>query len=96
MIPGIGYEIPDDTMNLAENRIEKWQVIIQSMTVKEREDSRILNRSRIRRIGYGSGTSEKEVKVMLDQYKMMKKMMKSIRRKRMPFFGGKKSLPFKL
>jgi len=42
-------------------------------------------------VARGSGTSEKEVKELLQQYGMMKKMMKTLRRKRaLPFFGGKK------
>jgi signal recognition particle GTPase len=42
-------------------------------------------------VARGSGTSEKEVKELLQQYGMMKKMIKTFRRKRaLPFLGGKK------
>jgi signal recognition particle subunit SRP54 len=91
MIPGMSYNIPEDKMNLAEDALKRWRVIIQSMTPKEREKPKILSSSRIRRVARGSGTSEKEVKELLTQYNNMKKMMKSFRRKRMPFFG--KGLP---
>lgn len=91
MIPGMGYNIPDDQMNLAEDALKKWRVIIQSMTPKEREKPKILSSSRIRRVARGSGTSEKEVKQLLTQYNQMRKMMKTFRRKKLPFFG--KSLP---
>jgi signal recognition particle GTPase len=40
-------------------------------------------------VARGSGTTEKEVKKLLEQYSMMKKMMKTLRRKRLPFFGKK-------
>ena len=90
MIPGMSYNIPDDQMNLAEDALKKWRVIIQSMTIKEREKPKILSSSRIRRVARGSGTTEKDVKQLLTQYNQMKKMMKSFRRKRIPsFFGGK-------
>jgi len=89
MIPGIGYNIPDEKMEVAEDHLKKWQVIIQSMTPGEREDPKILNASRIRRVSRGSGTSEKEVKTLLEQYNMMRKMMKTLRRKRVPFLGRK-------
>jgi signal recognition particle subunit SRP54 len=46
--------------------------------------------SRIRRVAHGSGTSEKEVKELLKQYAMMKRMMKTLRRKRLPMLGGQK------
>jgi len=91
MIPGMSYNIPDDKMNLAEDALKRWRVIIQSMTPKEREKPKILSSSRIRRVARGSGTTEKEVKELLTQYNNMKKMMKTFRRKKLPFFG--KGLP---
>ncbi|PVX24903.1 MAG: signal recognition particle protein [Candidatus Bathyarchaeum sp.] len=91
MIPGMSYNIPDDQMNMAEDALKKWRVIIQSMTPKEREKPKILSSSRVRRVAHGSGTTEKEVKQLLTQYNQMKKMMKTFRRKKMPFFG--KGLP---
>jgi signal recognition particle subunit SRP54 len=91
MIPGMSYNIPDEQMNMAEDALKRWRVIIQSMTSNEREKPKILSSSRIRRVARGSGTTEKEVKELLTQYNNMKKMMKTFRRKRMPFFG--KGLP---
>lgn len=91
MIPGMGYNIPDEQMNMAEDALKKWRVIIQSMTPKEREKPKILSSSRIRRVARGSGSTEKEVKQLLTQYNQMKKMMKTFRRKKLPFFG--KGLP---
>ena len=88
LIPGISYNIPEDTMEMAEDRLKKWRFIMQSMTPGERENPKIFNSSRVHRIAKGSGTSEKEVKELLTQYSMMKKMMKTLRRKRaLPFFG---------
>jgi signal recognition particle subunit SRP54 len=89
MIPGMSYNIPDEQMNMAEDALKRWRVIIQSMTSNEREKPKILSSSRIRRVARGSGTTEKEVKELLTQYNNMKKMMKTFRRKRMPSFFGK-------
>jgi len=89
MVPGFGYEIPADKMDVAEDQMKKWRVIIQSMTPDEREEPKILNPSRIKRVARGSGTTEKDVKTLLQQYTMAKRMMKSLRRKRMPFFSKK-------
>jgi signal recognition particle subunit SRP54 len=92
MLPGMSYDIPDDMLNTAEGRLEKWRVMIQSMTPEERENPKIFNSSRMRRVGRGSGTSEKEVKELLKQYVVMQRMMKTLRRKKkLPFFG--KGLP---
>jgi signal recognition particle subunit SRP54 len=91
MIPGMGYNIPEEQMNMAEDALKRWRVIIQSMTPKEREKPKILSSSRIRRVARGSGTTEKEVKELIKQYNNMRKMMKTFRRKKLPFFG--KGLP---
>jgi len=90
MVPG-GANIPDDAMETAEKKLDSWRVIIQSMTKEEIEDPKLIDSSRARRIGRGSGTSDKEVKEMVNQYFMMKKMMKSMKRRgsalgrKMPF-----------
>ncbi len=89
MIPGLTYEVPEGTMEMAEDKLKKWKVIIESMTPQEKEKPKIFNSSRVRRVARGSGTSEKEVKELLKQYSMMKKMMKTLRRKKFPFFGKK-------
>lgn len=87
MIPGMSYDIPDEALEMAEDKLEKWRVIIQSMTPEERENPKKFNSSRIRRVARGSGTTEKDVKELLKQYSMMKRMMKSFRRKKFPFFA---------
>ncbi len=93
MLPGMSYNVPEEMLEQAEDKLEKWRVIIQSMTPEERENPKILNASRIRRVARGSGTSEKDVKELLKQYVMMRKMLKTLRRKKhLPFFG--KGLPF--
>ncbi|UCB61602.1 MAG: signal recognition particle protein [Candidatus Bathyarchaeota archaeon] len=90
MLPGMSYNIPDEAIDLAQDRLQKWRVMIQSMTPKERGNPKIFSSSRIRRVAKGSGTSEKEVKELLQQYNMMKRMMKQLRRKGLPFMTGKK------
>jgi signal recognition particle subunit SRP54 len=96
MLPGMsGSDIPQDMLNSAEGRLDKWGVIIQSMTPKERENPKVLNSSRARRVARGSGTTEKEVKELLKQYVMMRKMLKTFKRKKkLPFgLGGQMGLP---
>lgn len=89
MIPGLTYDVPEEMMEMAEDKMKKWKVIIESMTPEEREKPKIFNSSRTKRVARGSGTSEKEVKELLKQYSQMKKMMKTLRRKKFPFFGKK-------
>jgi signal recognition particle subunit SRP54 len=88
MLPGMSYDVPDDMLNMAEGRLEKWRVIIQSMRPEEKENPKILNSSRVRRVARGSGTNERDVKDLLKQYAMMRKMLKMFKRKKkLPFMG---------
>ena len=88
MLPGMSYDIPEDMLNTAEDRLEKWRVIIQSMKPAEKENPKILNSSRIKRVARGSGTSERDVKDLIKQYTMMRKMLKMFKRKKkLPFMG---------
>jgi len=91
LIPGMSYDIPDEMLSTAEDRLGKWRVIIQSMRPEERENPKIFNSSRIRRVARGSGTTEREVKELLKQYVMMRKMLKTFKRKKLPLLG--KGLP---
>jgi len=93
MMPG-GINVPEDAMESAEKRLDAWRVIIQSMTRDEIEDPKLVDSSRARRIARGSGTSDKEVKEMVNQYFMMKKMMKSMKRRGGAFGRGK--MPFQI
>ena len=91
MIPGMSTDVPEEMLNTAEGRLEKWGIIIQSMTPAEKENPKLFNSSRARRIARGSGTTEKDVKELLKQYVMMRKMLKMFKRKKkLPFgLGGK-------
>ena len=82
MLPGLGYSLPKEEFEVAEKRLDRWGAIIQSMTVEERENPRVLNASRIRRVARGSGTEEVDVRELIKQFNTMKKMMKSLRGRR--------------
>ena len=90
MLPGRSANVPEEMLNTAEGRLEKWRVIIQSMRPEEKENPKVFSSSRIKRVARGSGTSEKDVKDLLKQYVMMRKMLKTFRRKKkLPFNLGK-------
>jgi len=88
MVPG-SFNIPDDALDTAEQKLDAWRVIIQSMTQEEVQEPTQIDSSRAKRIARGSGRSEKEVKELVSQYSNMKKMMKMMRRRqRMMFRKG--------
>ena len=50
------------------------------MTEEEKRDPSILNASRVRRIARGAGVAERDVKDLIKQYKLTKKLMKRAKR----------------
>ncbi|WP_247730895.1 signal recognition particle protein Srp54 [Halovivax limisalsi] len=80
MIPGMGGgikdQLPDDAMDVTEERMHTFQVIMDSMTDAEKEYPRAIGASQIERIARGSGTSEESVRELLQQYKMMEQTIK--------------------
>jgi signal recognition particle subunit SRP54 len=92
MVPGLGYQLPDSELELAEERLDKYKYIIDSMTPEERENPKVLNASRVRRIARGSGTEEKDVRELIKQYNAMRKMLKQLKGRRRML----RRMPFKL
>ncbi len=76
MIPGMGKALQGVDEDLAENEMGRIEAMILSMTPGERRDHTILNGSRRKRIAQGSGTTVEELNRMLQQFTMMRKMMK--------------------
>jgi len=77
LIPGMGnMNIPKEMLNVQEEKLKKWKFIMNSCTKEELENPDIITRTRIDRIANGSGTTAREVRELLKQYKQSKKMMK--------------------
>jgi signal recognition particle subunit SRP54 len=87
MIPGLGVSLPEEQLQVGEEKLKRFKVIMQSMTPQELEDPKILNAPRIRRVAKGSGTSEADVKELLKQYEFMKRFIKAFAKGRGPKFG---------
>jgi len=92
MIPGFSYQLPMDEVENAEERLVSMKVIIQSMTQDEKDDPKVLNRSRIQRVARGSGRDEREVRELIKQYNTMRKMLKQMKGSR----RMRRQMPFKL
>jgi signal recognition particle subunit SRP54 len=74
MIPGAGKMMKD--VDIDDDAFKHIEAIIQSMTPEERSKPSVLNNSRKKRIGSGSGTSVQQVNQLMKQFNQMSKMMK--------------------
>ncbi len=93
MIPGMNKMSQDVDLSNAEGELKRIEAIIQSMTLDERRNPRMIKASRKRRIAAGSGTHVAEVNALLRQFREMQKMMKQLRSGRgrglANLFGGR-------
>jgi signal recognition particle subunit SRP54 len=82
MIPGMGFQLPDEALKVGEDKLKRFKIIMNSMNKTELRTPKKINSSRIKRIARGSGSQEQDVRELLKQHEMMKKMMKGLGRSR--------------
>ncbi|MHA1485239.1 MAG: signal recognition particle protein Srp19, partial [Candidatus Thorarchaeota archaeon] len=85
---GLQYKLPDDVAEIQEDNLNRFEVIMSSMTKEELDNPKILKSSRLKRIAMGSGTDTRDVRDLLKQYNQMKKMMKTMGKQRRGRRGG--------
>jgi signal recognition particle subunit SRP54 len=93
MIPGLNkMKQMQNVGQPDESELVRTEAIINSMTLKERKNYRIINASRRVRIAGGSGTSVQDVNRAIKSYSQMLKMMKKLRGRpgMMGMGGGRK------
>nr|WP_237243932.1 signal recognition particle protein [Spiroplasma clarkii] len=95
MMPGLGNKVSDAQIEQAQQRLFVANVLMDSMTLKERRDPRVLKAiKRKERIIKGSGRTEKEYNDLLNQFdkgkKQVAEMTKQLKQGRMPNLGGLK------
>ncbi|PCH60261.1 MAG: signal recognition particle protein [SAR86 cluster bacterium] len=78
-LPGMGALPAGAASKVNDSQFIRMEVIINSMTMRERTKPEILNGSRKRRITEGSGTSIQDLNRLLKQHKQMQKMMKKMK-----------------
>ena len=82
MIPGLGKQLQGLDVN--EKDMSRVEAIVLSMTPKERRMPHLIDGSRRKRIAAGSGTTIQQVNQLLSARKQMQKMMKQMKKGKMP------------
>jgi len=91
MIPGLGSQIKNAQID--DKALIKVEAIINSMTREERENPKVLNGSRRKRIARGSGTTIQDVNRLIKQFQEMQRMMSMMNKKGF-FNSSNKNLKF--
>lgn len=88
MIPGMNRLRDQIDQQDVEKRIKRVEAIINSMTFAERNNPKVLNASRKKRIAAGSGVEVRDVNDVLKQFNDMQKLMSQVRNGRFPNIPG--------
>jgi signal recognition particle subunit SRP54 len=84
MIPGMGGmgalkdEMPEDFAEVTEKRLDKYRAVMDSMTDEELDNPSRVGASEVRRVARGSGTSEEDVRELLEYYNTMEQTMSQL------------------
>ncbi len=89
MLPGMGGQrVSDEDIEKSEKEFVRMEAIISSMTMEERENPKILNASRRKRISAGSGQPVSQINALIKRYEEACKVMKQFTKS--PKHMGKK------
>ena len=86
MMPGAQNKMMKN-LQVDDKAFVRVEAMINSMTLEERRSPQIINGSRRKRIAGGSGTSVQDINRLLNQFTMMRKMMKKMKQ------GGRMKMP---
>jgi len=81
MLPlgSLGVDIPDVALQSTKESLERFRIVMDSMTNEELEHPRIIRSSRIKRIARGSGVPSDNVRELLKYHKVMQRTLKGVR-----------------
>ena len=72
--------MPEELVQMSEEKMKSYKYIMDSMTKRELEEPEIIKGDRIKRIARGSGRPEADIKELLKQFEMSKKMLKRFKK----------------
>ena len=81
MLPlgSLGVDIPDAALQSTKESLDRFRIVMDSMTNEELKHPRIIRSSRIKRIARGSGVPSDNVRELLKYHKVMQRTLKGVR-----------------
>ncbi|MHC4946931.1 MAG: signal recognition particle protein [Planctomycetota bacterium] len=76
MLPGVGSALKD--VDVDDAQLDRLEGIVHSMTPAERDDIKVLNKSRSKRVAKGSGTTPAEVNKLTRQFDLIQNMTRQM------------------
>jgi signal recognition particle subunit SRP54 len=78
MIPGMAGMMKGNQAEATQEKLERFKVLMNSMTQQEMENPKLIKRTRLQRIAAGAGADVQEVRELLAYYNKSRKMMSSL------------------
>ncbi|MDO8841421.1 signal recognition particle protein Srp54 [Methanocalculus sp.] len=79
MLPLGNLKVPGEVYDVTSVKMQRYRIMMDSMTEIEMEDPSLLGTSRIQRIAHGSGCSIDDVRELIKYYKMMQRALKGFK-----------------
>ena len=79
MLPRGGMQIPYEAYDITSTKMQRYKVIMDSMTPSELDDPSIIGGSRVQRIARGAGVAPEDVRDLIKYYKIMQRALKGMR-----------------
>jgi signal recognition particle subunit SRP54 len=79
MLPLGNMKVPEGVYDVTSTKMNRYRIIMDSMTGAELDDPGLISSSRIQRVAHGAGASPEEVRELIKYYKTMKRALKGVR-----------------
>jgi signal recognition particle subunit SRP54 len=79
MLPLGNMQVPEGVYDVTSTKMNRYRIIMDSMTGAELDDPSLISSSRIQRVALGAGAAPEEVRELIKYYKMMKRALKGVR-----------------
>jgi signal recognition particle subunit SRP54 len=78
LMPGMSKQMRQAADQIDDRHLDRLEGMVHSMTKAERSDPSVIDGSRRRRIANGAGVTTQDINQLLNQFKQMQKMMRSM------------------
>jgi signal recognition particle subunit SRP54 len=78
LMPGMSKQMRQAADQIDDRHLDRLEGMVHSMTKAERNDPSVIDGSRRRRIANGAGVTTQDINQLLNQFKQMQKMMRSM------------------
>jgi signal recognition particle subunit SRP54 len=79
MLPLGNMKVPEGVYDVTSTKMNRYRIIMDSMTGAELDDPTLISSSRIQRVAHGAGAAPEEVRELIKYYKNMKRALKGVR-----------------